>query len=145
MWAFNLQLCSHLTYLSWIYTKMSQDFVKYFAEVYFDSIVIVKLLLLWYQFLVDTYLQHNKDKTIVKIDVVRTHEQTDNTSHIVSSTIAYFHISIFPDINMKTAIKKHMASNLSTSDFLALEQFVMWILYFTFLYCNAFLFHWTVR
>lgn len=104
---------------------MSQDFVKYFAEIYFDSIVIVKLLLLWYQFLVDTYLQHNKDKTIVKIDVVRTHEQTDNTSHIVSSTIAYFHISIFPDINMKTAIKKHMASNLSTSDFLALEQFVM--------------------
>lgn len=145
MWAFNLQLCSHSTCLSWIYTKISQDFVKYFAEIYFDSIVIVKLLLLWYQFIVDTYLQHNKGKTIMKIDVVKTHEQTDNTSHIVSSTIAYFHISIFPDINMETAIMKHMASNLSPSDFLALEQFVMWILYFTFLCCNAFLFHWNVR
>lgn len=61
----------------------------------------------------------------MKIDVVKTHEQADNTSHIVSSTIAYFHISIFPDINMETAIMKHMASNLSPTDFLALEQFVM--------------------
>lgn len=93
MWAFNLQLCSHSTSFTWIYTRIAQDFVKYFAEIYVDSIVIVKLLLLWHQFIVDTYLQHNKGKTIVKIDVIKTHEQIDNAKLCLAQLHTFIYLS----------------------------------------------------
>ena len=130
--------------LAFIYTgypeTLANTFLTYVLVLY---IVIVKLLLQLHQVRVDTCLQHNRGRTIMKIDIVKT-RTTEGANQIRSGPVRTF-TSIFPDTATETAIVKHMASNLPPSDFLPLEQFVVWTLYFVSLCCPACPFHWNAR
>lgn len=82
----------------------------------------------------------------MKIDMVKTHEQKERCHPTRVEHNTYLHTPVFTDNNMVTAIvlivMKHMANDRAPSYFLALGLFVMLILYFTFVCCNAFLFLW---
>ena len=110
----------------------------------FESTVIVNLLL-WHESQ-SWHQLHNWAKTIIKIDVVKTHEQKKQcqSPHAQHNTDLY--TPVLANNNMVTAIvltvMKCMASDVAPLYFLVLGLFMMWILYFTFVGCNAFIFLW---
>lgn len=145
MWAFNLQLCSHPPYISLIYTRISQDCQRLCCHVFwFHCNCKVTVTMTLFSEPTPTY-RIIEAKQSWRLIWSRLRNRQNNASLIMSSTTAYFHTSDFLDINMETAIMKHTASNLAPSDFLVLELFGKWILYFIFFCSNAFLFFWNVR
>lgn len=130
--------CFNIHWISW-------DFGKYFPDLYFDSIIIVKLLSPWHQVRVDT-------PTYSVIEAKQSQrwtwsrlEPTDRAGQMRPGPVAHFHAPIFPDTTTETATMKHVASNLGPSDSLSLEQFVMGISYFISLCYHTFLFAWNAR